>query len=134
MRRAFILVTLLLFVGVAILFVSLGRSESPHDPSSFDASEPTETLQEGKEALNLGIVEGNNMVPNVVTVEEGDRVYLRITSDHPVEFHIHGYELEEELEPGKPEELSFDATIPGRFEIEDHNTEVVLGVLLVQPR
>ena len=133
MRRAFILVALLLFVWVAIFFVSLVRSESPPAPGLADTSESTEAFQEGKEALNLGIVEGSNMVPDVISAEEGDRVYLRITSDHPVEFHIHGYDFEVELEPGKPEELSFDATMPGRFEIEDDNTGVVLGVLLVQP-
>jgi hypothetical protein len=71
------------------------------------------------------------MTPSEITVGEGDRVNLQITSDNPIEFHLHGYDLEKEVEPG---ELSFDATITGRFDIEDHDTDTELGVLLVQPR
>lgn len=74
------------------------------------------------------------MVPAEIAVDEGDRVTLRITSDSPIKFHMHGYDLEEEIEPGEPQELAFDAKISGRFEIEDHDTEAVLGELIVQPR
>lgn len=73
------------------------------------------------------------MSPEEISVDEGERVNLRITSDAPLEFHLHGYDLEEEVEPGEPAELSFDATTTGRFEIENHDTESVLGALLVQP-
>ncbi len=134
MRRGFILVALLLLVWANILFVSAVRSGPPVDLSSTATSESTETLREGKEALNLGIVEGGYMVPDVITVEEGDRVDLRITSDHPVQFRIRGYDLAEELVPGKPEELSFDARLAGHFEVEDHSTGTVLGVLIVGQR
>ena len=74
------------------------------------------------------------MTPNQVTVAEGDRVNLRITSDSPLEFHLHGYDLEKEVEPNEPAELAFDATITGRFASEDHDTDTELGMLLVQPR
>ncbi len=135
MRRALILIPLLLFIWATVFFVSLVGSEAPPAPGSTDAFESTEAPpQKGEKMLSLGIIEGNNMVPNTITLEEGDRVYLRITSDHPVELHIHGYDLEEELEPGKTEELSFDATITGRFELEDHEADAVLGVLFVWPR
>ena len=70
------------------------------------------------------------MTPSEITV--GDRVRFRISSDSPPEFHLHGYDLEEEVEPGEPAELSFEAATTGRFEIEDHDTETVLGALLVQ--
>jgi heme/copper-type cytochrome/quinol oxidase subunit 2 len=74
------------------------------------------------------------MTPNQIVVGEGDRVKLEITSDSPAELHVHGYDLEQEVEPGEPAELTFDATITGRFEIEDHDTETTLGELIVQPR
>jgi hypothetical protein len=79
-------------------------------------------------------INGNDMSPDEVGVTEGDQVNLQITSDRPVEFHLHGYDLEEEVEPGEPGELSFEATMTGRFAIEDHDTETELGALLVQPR
>ncbi|MDQ4000970.1 MAG: hypothetical protein M3283_08240 [Actinomycetota bacterium] len=49
-------------------------------------------------------------------------------------FHLHGYDLEEEVEPGELTELAFDATLTGRFEIENEQTHEELGTLLVQPR
>jgi hypothetical protein len=57
-----------------------------------------------------------------------------LTSESPVEVHLHGYDLEEEVLPGEETELSFEADATGRFEIEDHETEAQLGTLLVQPR
>ena len=74
------------------------------------------------------------MTPNEIAVGEGDRVRFRITSDAPLEFHLHGYDLAKEVEAGEPAELPFDATITGRFEIENEQTHEELGALLVQPR
>jgi hypothetical protein len=79
-------------------------------------------------------INGNTMSPDEVSVTEGQEVTLQITSDHPIEFHVHGYDLEEEVQPGEPAELMFEATTTGRFPIEDHDTEAELGTLIVQPR
>jgi hypothetical protein len=72
------------------------------------------------------------MSPEEISVDEGELVNFRITSDAPLEFHLHGYDLKE-VEPGEPAGPSFEATTTGRFEIEDHDTASVLGALLVQP-
>jgi hypothetical protein len=56
-----------------------------------------------------------------------------LTSEEPLQVHIHGYDLQRELAPGKPVTLSFEADLTGRFEIEDHESEELLGVLLGQP-
>jgi len=74
------------------------------------------------------------MSPAEISVEEADQVTLRWTSDTPVEVHLHGYDLEEEVSPGEETDLSFEANLTGRFDIEDHATETELGALLVQPR
>ncbi len=74
------------------------------------------------------------MEPSDVTVTEGDRVVLRISTDSPLEVHVHGYDIERELEPNEPARLSFAADLTGRFEIEDHETEEELGTLVVEPR
>ncbi len=85
--------------------------------------------------LEIAIEEGL-MTPEEITVDEGARVNLRVISAGPVEFYLHGYDLSVEVGPDDPGELSFDATISGRFEIEDHNSDPheVLGELLVEPR
>lgn len=80
-------------------------------------------------------IEDGAMTPEQIEVGEGDRVRLRIaTRGSPTEVHLHGYDLEEEIEPGEPATVSFEADLTGRFEIEDHETGEVLGALLVQPR
>ena len=112
---------LLLLLALVGLFFLLRPDPST---SAGEAQEQTFEI-----AINAG-----TMSPEEISVEEGDRVNLRITTDEPLEFHLHGYDLEEEVEPDQPAELWFDATTTGRFEIENHLTDSVLGTLLVQPR
>ena len=120
------LVLLLLFLLVLVGLFFLLRPDPP-------ASDPSDSAGESQEqTFDLAINDGT-MSPEEISVSEGDRVNLRISADEPFEFHLHGYDLEEEVEPEEPAELSFDATTTGRFEIENHDTDAVLGVLLVQP-
>jgi heme/copper-type cytochrome/quinol oxidase subunit 2 len=66
-----------------------------------------------------------------VPVAHGAHVTLAVTSDVADEVHVHGYDVETELEPGTPAELTFDATIPGVFEVELHESGTVLLTLQV---
>jgi heme/copper-type cytochrome/quinol oxidase subunit 2 len=113
-----LVVVLITLIALLVLFFLL-RPQSP--------------APEEEEQVALAI-NGNTMSPDQVSVTEGAQVNLQITSDHPIEFHVHGYDLEEEVQPGEPGELLFEATTTGRFPIEDHDTEAELGTLLVQPR
>jgi heme/copper-type cytochrome/quinol oxidase subunit 2 len=122
-----ILVLLAILVG---LFLWLRPSSTQKDSST--AAEST-GAQPQEQTFDLAIQNGT-MTPSEISVSEGDQVNLRITSDRPLEFHLHGYDLEKEVEANQPAELAFDATMTGRFAIEDHDTEAELGTLLVQPR
>lgn len=68
------------------------------------------------------LVEG----PELMTVNKGDTVVIRITNDEEEEFHLHGYDQSLDLEPGVTGELRFVADTAGRFpaELEDSKTEV----------
>ena len=79
-------------------------------------------------------VQGSGMSPDEVSVGEGDSVILNVTSDRPVEIHVHGYDLERKIEPGETTNLSFEADKTGRFPVEDHETEENIGALIVEPR
>jgi hypothetical protein len=84
--------------------------------------------------IGLAINEGT-MTPEKVTVSEGDRVTLLIATDRPVEFHIDGFGVDDEVEPGgEPVEVSFEVTTVGYFVMDDGVTDTELGVLLAQPR
>ncbi len=116
----------IVLIALVVLFFLL-RPGSPA-PESGDVEEETQ-----EEVVAVAINE-RSMSPSEVTVDEGDQVNLQITSDRPVEFHLHGYDLTEEAEPGETAHLSFEATNTGRFAIENHNADAEIGVLLVQPR
>jgi hypothetical protein len=121
--------TLVLAATVLIALVVLFFLLRPGQP----VSESGDVGEQQEDTIALAI-NGGSMYPVEALVDEGDRVNLQITSDRPVEFHLHGYDLTEAVSPGDPAELSFDATIAGSFPIEDHDAEAELGVLLVQPR
>jgi len=67
-------------------------------------------------------------------VKQGDTVVFSISSDTEGEVHLHGYDLEEEIAPGKTATLTFTANATGRFLIEVEETEAELGFLEVQPK
>ena len=58
-----------------------------------------------------------------VEVARGDTVRIVITSDQPDEVHVHGYDLEEEIEAGRPTAVEFVADQPGSFEVELHEID-----------
>lgn len=122
--RATVLAAIVL-IALVVLFLFL-RPGSP----ALESADLEEETQEEVVAVAINEV---IMSPPAVTVYEGDQVKLQITSDRPIELHLHGYDLTEEVEPGETANLSFEATDTGRFTIENHNTDAVIGVLLVQP-
>jgi hypothetical protein len=111
-----ILITVLVLVG---LFVALRP-----DPPAEGPRERTAEIE----------VRSDTMDPSEVVVGEGDTVRLEISGERPAELHLHGYDLEAEVEPGETAVLEFEATLTGRFEVEDHETHEELGVLIVEPR
>ena len=115
----------IILIALVVLFFFLR-------PGGSSAPESDDVAEKQEEVVAVAINEGR-MSPPEVTVYEGDQVKLQITSDRPIEFHLHGYDLTEEVEPGETADLSFEATDTGRFGIEDHSTDAVIGVLLVQP-
>jgi heme/copper-type cytochrome/quinol oxidase subunit 2 len=85
MTRALILIPLFLLVLV-VLFLLLRPSPTPETATT---SESTVEERPQEKTFDLAIV-GGTMTPDEITVDEGDQVNLRITSDSPIEFHLHG--------------------------------------------
>jgi hypothetical protein len=71
--------------------------------------------------LDLGIEQGRvRQDMRVVRVKQGDAVKLRWTTDRPIVLHLHGYDIELKVEPGRVTEMTFIARAAGRFPVEEH--------------
>jgi hypothetical protein len=57
-----------------------------------------------------------------VKVPRGAAVEITVTGDTADAFHLHGYDRELELTPGRPAVLRFTADTPGVFEAELHHS------------
>ena len=77
-----------------------------------------------------GVPQGGIARPKV---KQGDRVVIVVRSDTGESVHMHGYDLEKPITPGRPVRLPLTATIPGRFEVELHHPDALLAVLTVTP-
>jgi plastocyanin len=74
-----------------------------------------------------------------IQVKNGDTVVIVVSSDAPDDIHLHGYDIEKKVEPGKPATFRFKANLEGEFEIESHVAEdagrdPLLGTLIVEPK
>ncbi|MFI7594370.1 hypothetical protein [Micromonospora sp. NPDC049359] len=67
-----------------------------------------------------------------VTVNKGQSVRITVTSDVADELHVHGYDLGARLPAGTPGSVEFRADKTGLFEVETHETELVLFQLVVR--
>jgi heme/copper-type cytochrome/quinol oxidase subunit 2 len=67
------------------------------------------------------------------SVKQGRKVLLVVTSDVADEIHLHGYDLSADAGPGKTARIPFNATIPGRFEIELERRGIQIAELEVRP-
>jgi hypothetical protein len=77
-----------------------------------------------------GVPQGGIARPKV---KKGERVVFVVRADQGESVHVHGYDVERTITPGKPVRLPLTAAIPGRFEVELHHPDVVLAVLTVNP-
>jgi hypothetical protein len=66
-------------------------------------------------------------------LEKGEKVVLVVRADAGESVHVHGYDVEKPVTPGKPVRVPLTATIPGRFEVELHHPDSLLAVLVVRP-
>lgn len=67
-----------------------------------------------------------------VTVRKGQLVRITVTSDVADELHVHGYDLGARLPVGTPGSVEFRADKTGLFEVETHESELVLFQLVVR--
>ena len=65
-----------------------------------------------------------NVEGGIIRVKQGDHVTINVGSDVPGGFHLHGYDLYNEVAPGEPMSFEFTADATGNFEIQFHKFTV----------
>lgn len=85
---------------------------------------PPAVAQRSEIVFDLKIEKGR-VPPDMrrIRVKQGDTVRLRFSSDRPIALHLHGYDIETKVEPGRVAEISFAARAAGRFPLEEHRTD-----------
>jgi nitrous oxide reductase len=68
-----------------------------------------------------------------MTVKKGDRVVIIVTSDVADEVHVHGYDIMRNVAADGTARIRFEATLPGRFEVELEDRGVQIADLTVEP-
>lgn len=137
-------------VGVAIaavivLFVVLGDDDS--GDSEPTTTQTTSVADEGKDEKKPD--GGDKVAPEVPVitivggqpqggVEEleftaGDEVRFEVQSDIAEHVHVHGYNVIQDVEPGKPVVFAFPADIEGVFEVELEDSATPIAELTVNP-
>lgn len=58
--------------------------------------------------------------PATLRVLQGERVQIALVSDEPMTLHLHGYDIETTILPGRPARMSFQAMSTGRFPLAAH--------------
>ncbi|MFA1543644.1 hypothetical protein [Actinomadura monticuli] len=98
-------------------------SGTPAAPSATGA--PSSPAAPGPPAVRIAVTVTGGKVRTAqrrVKVARGAVVEITVTGDTADEFHLHGYDRELEITPGRPATLRFTAATPGVFEAELHHS------------
>jgi FtsP/CotA-like multicopper oxidase with cupredoxin domain len=90
----------------------------------------------GRIQIRGGTVAGG---PAEIQAKKGDTVVIVVSADVPDEIHLHGYDIEKQVQPGQAVRFLLTANLEGEFEIESHVAEdagrdPLVGTLIVEPR
>ncbi|MCY0925231.1 cupredoxin domain-containing protein [Streptomyces sp. H27-H1] len=117
----------------ATLELAAGPAQSTHAHSPAAPSPtPSESVQADR-TVTITVRDGKvSPAPGRVEVTRGERVALRITSDRADTLHVHGFDKELALPAGQEATLILTADHAGLFEVETHESDLVLTQLLVR--
>jgi plastocyanin len=126
-------------VVVVVAIVVAGASGGSDSGSTNTATTSTGAAAP-KPAVNKIQIKGGKPAGGVQNfkVKKGDKVTIVVSADAHDVIHLHGYNIEKDIEPGKPATFEFTANIEGIFEIESHvaedaGREPLMGKLTVEP-
>jgi hypothetical protein len=91
---------------------------APPGATATASPEPTEPAPTARFEVAKGkVVTG----PRTVEVAVGSEVIIEVVTDSNDELHVHGYDKEVAVRPGRPGRVAFTADVAGVFEVELHS-------------
>ncbi|MFE7578330.1 hypothetical protein ACFU5Z_26675 [Streptomyces sp. NPDC057521] len=97
-------------------------SASPAAPPDDDTTTVDIAIEDGKVSPAPGRTE----------IKKGRTVRLRVRSDRDDVLHVHGYDKEAKLPAGRTVTITFTADRTGLFEVETHESDLLLTQLVVR--
>ncbi|MEV6579195.1 hypothetical protein AB0M92_13695 [Streptomyces sp. NPDC051582] len=109
-----------------------GQAGHSHPPASAPSA-PSPSQAAADRTVTLTVRDGKvSPAPGRTELRRGERIALRVTSDRADTLHVHGYDEELALPAGQEATLVLTADRTGLFEVETHESRLVLTQLLVR--
>ncbi|MFE7181712.1 cupredoxin domain-containing protein [Streptomyces erythrochromogenes] len=103
------------------------HGEAPSQPP------PASGQEQADRTVTITVRDGAvSPAPARTELRRGERVALRVTSDRADTLHVHGYDKELALPAGQETTLILTADRTGLFEVETHESSLILTQLLVR--
>jgi len=155
MQSNFAKLAVVVLAGAAAiaLFIVLGNDDS--DDAEPATTQTTATADEDDQAGagdekkpdgGGGPQEAAQKVPRIVIVggepqggvqnlefTTGEEVRFEVVSDIAEHVHVHGYDVIQDVEPGKPVLFAFPADVDGVYEVELEDSHVPIAELTISP-
>ncbi|MGW5849550.1 hypothetical protein ACWFQ8_16610 [Streptomyces sp. NPDC055254] len=111
-----------------------GHSHNGTPPPASPAPQASgQAPEQADRTVTVSVRDGKvNPAPTRTELKRGERVALRVTSDRADTLHVHGYDQELALPAGQEATLILTADRTGLFEVETHESDLLLTQLLVR--
>ncbi len=91
--------------------------EQDADSTVVDSTVVDSTVDDGT-VVEVSVAGGGVDGGGRTAISLGETVTVRVTSDVADHIHLHGYDVMADVAAGETADLSFEATIPGVFDVE----------------
>ncbi|MFI7358835.1 hypothetical protein ACIBTP_33495 [Streptomyces avidinii] len=119
--------------GTAQLTATAPGQPDGHSHGGSPSPAPTPAPEQADRTVTITVRDGKvSPAPARTELRRGERVALRVTSDRADTLHVHGYDKELALPAGQEATLILTADRTGLFEVETHESNLVLTQLLVR--
>ncbi len=111
---------------------TIARSGGAEAPAETTPARPRATAKPAGARI---VVRGLEPVGGVqrLTFRKGETIRFTVVSDQPEEIHFHGYDVAQDVTPGRPVRFSVPAEIEGIFEVELEHSGTQIASVTVEP-